>query len=90
MKQEAESEVKVTKDKAWRTARDINDSAEKFAELTINNAKNFISIVLNKISKIPGGKAIVNWAKPFMVSYTKPKNQPSETVKNDKSQGKSI
>ena len=80
IKDAAEADAQKTKDDAWRVARDIYSGAKKEATSIIDKAMNFIYRFFDKVEKLPGGEAVVYWAKNFLNSLTQQNNQASSNT----------
>ena len=75
IKQIANADAEKTKARAWKVAGDIMNDAEKNADSILEKARGFVSILLEKVAKLPGGESLANWGWTFI----KPKNQPTKT-----------
>jgi len=88
----AKDEAQKIYDDAWTKANNIvniaKEKAEKDVALIIEKENSFINILFNKISKLTGGKSIINWAKNFMKSIYQPEKEPIEI--NKKSSNKKL
>jgi hypothetical protein len=85
---QAEKDAKKTKDDAWKVARDIVSGANEILE----KSRNFVNMLLDKISTLPGGVRIVKWARTFIKPAKKPDSQSNEPVRDNtqnNTQGKS-
>jgi len=78
----AKSEVDHVIKTAWQKARDIINASEREAASILDNAKGFINLLLDKVSRLQGGESLVKWAKTYIISVNKPKAQSSNTHHN--------
>jgi hypothetical protein len=87
---QAGKDAQKMKDDAWKVARDIEnganaikDAAKIEANKILEESRGFVKMMLEKISKLPGGVSIVKWAWTFFKPIKNPKSKNNEPVRDN-------